>query len=54
MVPNYPEDLAFYAAPGNPWLGSIAHEQDAFLYPDRIDVPTLLTAVPGLALAARG
>jgi hypothetical protein len=51
-VPNYPEDLALYAAPGRPWLGSIAHEQDAFLYPDQIDVPTLLTAVPGLALMA--
>jgi hypothetical protein len=49
-VPDYPEDLAFYAAPGRPWLGSIAHEQDAFVYPDQIDVPTLLTAVPGLAL----
>ncbi len=52
-VPNNPEDLAFYAAPGRPWLGSIAHEQDAFVYPDEIDVPTLLAAVPGLALAAR-
>jgi hypothetical protein len=51
-VPDYPEDLAFYSAPGRPWLGSIAHERDAFLYPDEIDIPTLLTAVPGLSLVA--
>lgn len=51
-APNYPEDLAFYAAPGCPWLGSIAHERDAFLYPGQIDVPTVLNAVPGLALTA--
>jgi hypothetical protein len=51
-VPLYSEDLAFYSADRRPWLGSIAHEQDAFLYSDHIDVPAILTAVPGLALTA--
>jgi hypothetical protein len=51
-APEYPEDLAFYTGPGCPWLGSIAHERDAFLYADQIDVSTLLNAVTGLALGA--
>jgi hypothetical protein len=33
--PSRPEDLAFWTPTGHPWLGSIAHERDGFLYADR-------------------
>jgi hypothetical protein len=49
-APERPEDLAFYVGENNPWLGSIAHEQDAFIYPDAIDIREVCTNVPGLRL----
>jgi hypothetical protein len=51
-APRLPEDLAFYVAPDRPWLGSIAHESDAFLYADAIDVAEVCAHVPGFELAA--
>ncbi len=50
-APQLPEDLAFYVAPDRPWFGSIAHEGDAFLYADAIDVAEVFANVPGLELA---
>lgn len=49
-APSRPEDLAFYASDGRPWLGSIAHEKQAFVYPSAIDVGQLKAEVPGLKL----
>jgi hypothetical protein len=51
-APQFPEDLAFYLAPDRPWLGSIAHERDAFIYADVMDVAEVCANVPGLELAA--
>lgn len=48
--PSRPEDLAFWTLAGVPWLGSIAHEEDAFIYRDAVDVDALLSAVPDLSL----
>jgi hypothetical protein len=50
-APSRPEDLAFYTTAGRCWLGSIAHERDAFVDADAIDIPRLVAAVPGLQLA---
>ena len=30
LAPDYPEDLVFYTPDGAVWLGSIAHERDAW------------------------
>ena len=49
-APSHPEDLAFYTPDGRPWLGSIAHERDAFVDPSAIDVGELTAQVPGLKL----
>lgn len=48
-----PEDLAFWTAAEEPWLGSIAHEKDAFLYADRVEIGALRRAAPTLALGGR-
>ena len=50
-APGRPEDLAFYTAAGHCWLGSIAHEQDAFVDSDVIDLSSVVAGVPGLQLA---
>jgi hypothetical protein len=44
-MPALPEDLAFYTADREPWLGSTAHESDSFLYADNIDVSAVASAV---------
>ena len=49
-APSRPEDLAFYTSDGHPWLGSIAHERDAFVDLSAIDVGELKAEVPGLKL----
>lgn len=49
-APSRPEDLAFYTADGRAWLGSIAHEREAFVYPSAIDLAELRSQVPGLKL----
>jgi hypothetical protein len=48
VAPNRPEDLAFYVEEGNPWLGSISHEMDSFLYSDAVDLEELYAEVRGL------
>jgi hypothetical protein len=50
QAPARPEDLAFYAADGRCWLGSIAHERDAFIALAAHDLAALRTAVPQLKL----
>jgi len=50
VAPERPEDLAFYVGEGNPWLASIAHERDGFVYPDAIDLQDLAGSVQGLRL----
>ncbi len=46
--PERPEDLAFYNNEGQCWLGSIAHENDAFIYAQYVDLANLLDKVPEL------
>ena len=50
LVPDWPEDLAFYLPDGDGWFGSISHEQDAFINDAKIEVQQLLESVPGLEL----
>jgi len=50
-VPDRPEDLAFYGSDGTLWLGSIAHEANAFFGPAAPDEHILLAAVPGLRIS---
>lgn len=52
--PARPEDLAFYAPDGRCWLGSIAHERDAFVALDANDLAALRAAVPELELRRSG
>lgn len=48
--PARPEDLAFYAPDGRCWLGSTAHERDAFVVLEVEDLNALRAQVPGLKL----
>jgi hypothetical protein len=50
IAPERPEDLAFYTTEGVPWLASIAHEQEAFIYPHAVDPHELTEHVKGLRL----
>ncbi len=52
LAPSLPEDLAFYLPSGACWLGSIAHERDAWLNEAASALPALLRAVPGLSAEA--
>jgi len=52
-APGRPEDLAFYTPEGNCFLGSIAHESDAFLDSTVISTAELQAEVPGLRFSAR-
>jgi hypothetical protein len=47
-APNLPEDLAFYKPNGQCWLGSIAHETDAFLELNEDELAFLYENVPDL------
>jgi hypothetical protein len=49
-APERPEDLAFYVSADNPWLGSISHEQEAFVYRNAVDLQKLSADVHGLKL----
>ncbi|MGH7570290.1 MAG: hypothetical protein ACREMK_00405 [Gemmatimonadota bacterium] len=49
-APARPEDLAFYMDENTPWLGSIAHERDAFVYSGAVDLQELSVDVPALRL----
>ena len=48
LAPQRPEDLAFYTSEGRCWLGSIAHERDAYVDLDPAEFELLRAAVPGL------
>jgi len=48
VAPNRPEDLAFYVEEDKPWLGSISHEMDSFLYSGALDLEELYADVRGL------
>jgi hypothetical protein len=48
VAPDRPEDLALYHRGGGLWLGSVAHERDAFLGPAVSWRSRLLALVPGL------
>jgi hypothetical protein len=50
LAPKRPEDLAFYLSEDVPWLGSIAHERDAFIYSRTVDLQELRAAAQGLKL----
>ncbi len=39
LVPNFPEDLAFYLEDGRAWLGSISHERAGWFDRSRMDGP---------------
>ncbi len=52
-APSRPEDLAFYTHEGDCFLGSIAHESDAFLDSAAVSVADLQAEVPGLQFATR-
>jgi len=53
QAPALPEDLIFYAKNGSVWLGSIAHERDAW-FECGSEIETILHArVPELVLARR-
>jgi hypothetical protein len=51
--PARPEDLCFLRADGTTWLGSIAHERDAWLELDEAEAAALVARVPHLALRRR-
>ena len=50
LAPHRPEDLAFYTAGGRWWFASVAHEREAFVDSDAVNVAELAAAVPGLQL----
>jgi hypothetical protein len=52
--PARPEDLAFYTPDGRCWLGSTAHERDAFVALDEDDLAALRAAAPELELRRSG
>jgi len=47
--PDLPEDLCLLRGPGVVWLGSVAHEADAWLEMTTREASTLTTAIPALA-----
>ena len=51
LAPARPEDLAFYTADGACWLGSIAHEKDAWVDLERTALSRLRAVVPELQLS---
>jgi hypothetical protein len=50
--PNLPEDLGLLRSDDSPFLGSIAHEKDAFLTLDSEEHRTLVREMPGLNISA--
>jgi hypothetical protein len=46
--PDLPEDLCLLRGNGTPWLVSIAHEKDSFLYLSQDEILHLLGALPML------
>ena len=52
-APDFPEDLAFYAADGSCWLLSISRENDAAIMSESITAEEIKEAVSSLALQSR-
>lgn len=48
--PARPEDLAIYFKDGTCWLGSIAHEEDSFIYIDTIPIAKIKNEIPNLEI----
>ena len=53
QAPVFPEDLAFYTHDSKLWLGSIAHERDAWLQGGSELEAAVHARLPGLALLRR-
>jgi hypothetical protein len=51
LAPSRPEDLAFYTGHDRCWLGSIAHEKDAFVDLEPAALRRFRAAVPELRLS---
>jgi hypothetical protein len=49
--PELPEDLCFLRADREPWLGTIAHEEDGFFNLTEWEMRQLLHALPALRIA---
>lgn len=49
--PELPEDLCFLRADREPWLGTIAHEEDGFFQLTEWEMRQLRHALPGLRIA---
>jgi hypothetical protein len=49
MQPNLPEDLGFFRQDGSVWLGSTAHESDAWLELEARELTALIAACPEIA-----
>jgi hypothetical protein len=54
QAPGRPEDLAFYAPDGTLWLGSVAHEADAWFTASAVAADDLRARLPLLELGTRG
>ena len=52
LAPDHPEDLVFYAADGSVWLGSIAHEKDAWFIGWAGVEATVRSRIPSLRIAS--
>jgi hypothetical protein len=53
LAPDYPEDLAFYTPNGAVWLGSIAHEKDAWFAASPGLEAQVTRRIPGLKVSTR-
>ena len=51
--PELPEDLCLLRADGSPWLVSISHESDGYLYLTQTEMSRLATALPELVTLLR-
>jgi hypothetical protein len=51
LIPELPEDLAFYLPKEVCWMGSIAHEQEAWIEDKTLTLEDFKRAVPGLKIA---
>ena len=49
--PELPEDLCLFRADGEPWLVTIAHEEDGFMVLSADETRALTSRIPGLLLA---
>ena len=50
LVPDYPEDLAFYSKKGECWFASVAHENMAFFTNSSLTVSVIKDKIPGIEI----